>query len=65
MSKWELYDRKNNRNKKNEGNICLIRSFLITKLIFAYIPEKIKLNIIIYNKKIQRKLGIDFEYIKK
>ena len=61
----EIIPDENKRKKYNKRIIYLISSFEITKLIFTYIPENIKLNILFYNKNFQRKLGIDIEDIKK
>ena len=41
-----------------------IKSLFIIKNIFSFLKECSKLNLIIYNKKFQTKLGIDIEYYK-
>ena len=42
-----------------------VKSIYILRYILSFIPEKRKLNIIIYNKELQNKLGINIEYYKK
>ena len=52
-------------NIKNTVNIRDIKSPFIIKNIFSFLSEKQKLNILIYNKKIKKKLGININnYIK-
>ena len=40
-------------------NIKDIKYSFITKIIFSFLTEKHKLNILIYNKELQKKLSID------
>ena len=42
-----------------------VKSLYIIKYILSFLSEKQKLEMIIYNKKVQNKLGIDVEYYKK
>ena len=44
-----------------ESNSKIIKSFYILKEIFSFLNIKRKLDIIIYNKNLQNKLGIDIE----
>ena len=47
------------KNKKTQINIeRSIESFYILKYIFSFLTEKQKLNIIIYNKHIQKKFDV-------
>ena len=46
-------------------NIKDIKSFYIIKNVFSFLDEKRKLNIIIYNKKLQKILLIDLNDYKK
>ena len=36
-----------------------IKSYIILKKIFTYVDNKVKFNTIAYNKKLQRKLGLN------
>ena len=52
-------------NKLEEKPLESIKSLYILKRVFSFLPEKEKLNLIIYNKQIQKTLDIDIEeYIK-
>ena len=52
--------------KKNKIKILEdIKSTYIIKEVFSFLYEKQKLNIIIYNKHLQNRLGVDIEYYKK
>ena len=51
--------------KEIKSNINSIKSPYILKKVFSFIDEKRKLNMIIYNKELQKKLGIDIEEYKK
>ena len=54
------------KESKKSGKIFdNIKSLYIEKEIFLFLDEKKKLNIIMYNKLIQKLLEIDFEYYKK
>ena len=54
------------KNIKSEINIeKSIESFYILKYIFSFLSEKQKLNIIIYNKHLQKKFDMDIEYFKR
>ena len=50
---------------KNNINLKYIKSSYIIKGIFSFLHEEKKLNIIIYNKEIQKKLLIDIRDYKK
>ena len=70
MEKCQNYEmlKGNNNNENSCGELNLIKSVkskFIFKKVFSYLLELRKLTLIIYNKKIQNKLGIDLEYIKK
>ena len=52
-------------NVKNKINIRDINSPFIKKIIFSFLSEKQKLNLIIYNKEFQRMLSVDIEDYKK
>ncbi len=52
------------KEKKSNINLIQIKSYIINEL-FSFLPEKQKLNIIIYNKKIQKILLIDIEDYKR
>ena len=45
----------------NKSLLKLIKSLYIFKKTFALVNENIKLNLIIYNKILQNKLGIDIK----
>ena len=45
--------------------IKIIKSLFIVKKLFLNLPEKTKLNLIINNKSLQTKLGLDIEDYKK
>ena len=52
-------------NKLEEKPLESIKSLYILKRVLSFLPEKEKLNLIIYNKQIQKTLDIDIEeYIK-
>ena len=53
--------------EKKESKISLreIKSFYIIKLVFSFLNEKQKLNMIIYNKEIQDKLNVNFIDLKR
>ena len=52
--------------KKNQTkNIRRIKSSYIIKEVFSFLYEKQKLNMIIYNKRLQNILGVDIEDYKK
>ena len=42
-----------------------IKSLYITKIIFSFLSDNVKLNLIKFNKKYQNKLGINIEYFEK
>ena len=70
MEKCQYYETLKEINKTENvcGELSLIKSVkskFIFKKVFSYLLELRKLTLIIYNKKIQNKLGIDLEYIKK
>jgi len=70
MEKCPNYEKLKEINKTENacGELNLIKSVkskFIFKKVFSYLLEFRKLTLIIYNKKIQNKLGIDLEYIKK
>jgi len=50
---------------KSKINLKDIKSFYIIKKIFLFLYEKNKLNMIIYNKELQKKLLIDIKDYKK
>ena len=50
---------------KSITNIRYIKSIYILKGVLSYLKEKQKLDIIIYNQKLQKFLSVDFEYYKK
>ena len=54
-----------NKNEKHIAFSKAIKSIINLKFIFSFIIEKKRLNIIKYNKDIQKKLGIDIERYKK
>ena len=56
MSKLEI--------KQSNINFGDINSFYILKNMLSFLNEKQKLNMIIYNKELQNKLSITFDYIK-
>ena len=58
--KKELINTKSNFQTK----IDFVKSIYITKIIFSFLSEKTKLNIIKYNKKYQKKFGINIENYK-
>ena len=51
--------------KEIKSNINSIKSTYILKEVFSFLYEKQKLNVIIYNKKLQKKLDVDIEEYKK
>ena len=70
MEKCQYYETLKEINKTE--NVCgelnlikSVKSIFIFKKVFSYLLELRKLTLTIYNKKIQNKLGIDLEYIKK
>ena len=52
-------------NIKNKINIRDINSSFIIKYIFSFLPEKQKLNIIIYNKQLQNLILVKIKNYKK
>ena len=56
MSKLEI--------KRSKINLGDINSFYILKNVLSFLNEKQKLNMIIYNKELQNKFSISFDYIK-
>ena len=50
---------------KYKKNINDVKSSFIIKIIFSFLIEKHKLNIIIYNKELQKKLSVDINNYKK
>ena len=52
------------QNIKSEKYIESIASLYILKDIFSFLSENQKLNLIIYNKSLQKKLDINIEYYK-
>ena len=50
---------------KSNTNIRYIKSSYILKGVLSYLKEKQRLNIIIYNQKLQKFLSVDFDYYKK
>ena len=48
----------------DQKGIFNIKSLFIIKELFSYINEQRKLDIIAYNKKYQKKFGVDIEYYK-
>ena len=50
---------------KNRINIKDIKSSYIINMIFSFLYKKQKLNMIIYNKKLQRMLLVDIKEYKK
>ena len=50
---------------KTKANIRDIKSLYIKKKIFSFLEEKQKLNIILYNKELQKELLVDIEDYKK
>jgi len=52
-------------NEKQIKIIDAINSSYIIKNLFSFLYEKQKLKLIVYNKNIQNKLGIDIEHYKK
>ena len=50
---------------KMKINIGDIKSSYIRNEVFSFLPEKQKLNMIIYNKKLQKKIHVDLEFYKK
>ena len=55
----ELKENNSNRNIEN------INSVYIINVIFKFLDEKLKLNMIKYNKKLQKNVLVDIEYYKK
>ena len=53
------------KDTKYNKNINDVKSSFITKIIFSFLIEKNKLNIIIYNKELQKKLSVDINNYKK
>ena len=51
--------------EKIKSNINSIKSTYNLKLIFSFINEERKLNMIIYNKELQKKVDVDIEVYKK
>ena len=51
--------------EKIKSNINSIKSTYNLKLIFSFIKEERKLNMIIYNKELQKKVDVDIEVYKK
>ena len=51
--------------KPYKSSMKLIKSIYNIKQVLSYLSEKIKLNMIIYNKVFQNKLGINIENYKK
>ena len=65
ISKWNIINIKN-REYIFPNNVQLYINFQnIIKEIFSYLPEKYLLNMIIYNKKLQNKFGLDMKMYKK
>ena len=63
------HDNKTFEKEKEEifdhGKIESIKSLYITKIVFSFLSEDVKLNLIKFNKKYQNKLGINIEYFEK
>jgi len=59
-----INDIKDEKSESIINRIKNIKSLYILKYIFSYVYEKKKLNLIINNKNIQIKLGIDIEKYK-
>jgi antitoxin component YwqK of YwqJK toxin-antitoxin module len=57
--------RKEEKKVNKKEILKRINSLIIFKKLFLFLEEKKKLNLIIYNKKYKKKLGIDLEYYKK
>ena len=51
--------------KEKKSNIYSIKSEYNLKVVFSYLNEKQKMNIIMYNKELQRKLDVDIDVYKK
>ena len=51
--------------KEIKSNINSIKSSSVLKKVFSFLDEKQKLNMIIYNKQLQKKLDVDIEEYKK
>ena len=51
--------------EEKKSNINLVKSQYILKIMFSFINEKRKLNMIIYNKELQKKLDVDIVEYKK
>ena len=49
----------------DHGKIESIKSLYITKIVFSFLSDSAKLNLIKFNKKYQNKLGINIEYFEK
>ena len=52
-------------NIKSEKNIKSIAKYVLKNMLFPFLPEKQKLEIIIYNKDLQKKLDINIENYKR
>ena len=64
-SEQEIEKKIHNKNIKPQINLReSIKLLHIIKKIFSCLKENSKLNLIIYNKRFQTKLGIDIEYYK-
>ena len=55
----------NNKSKNDINLLERIKSFYILKDIFSLLHEKMFLNLVIYNKKFQKKLEISIDNYKK
>ena len=51
--------------EKIKSNINSIKSPYILKIVFSFLNEVQKLNMIIYNKELQKRLDVDIEVYKK
>jgi len=53
------------KNIKSEKNIKSLSNYILKNMLFPFLPEKQKLEIVIYNKDLQKKLDINIEDYKK
>ena len=53
------------KNKNSYDNLGTIKALLITKKIFSFLTETLKLDLIKYSKNFQKKIGVDIDNYKK
>ena len=60
MDNYHIKISKKLKKKKSKNQLHKIRSKYILKIIFDHLPKKNYLGVIIYNKKIQKRLNVEF-----